>query len=108
MHGFDDPDGGPQGREDQLRVVYHDGCVVVADDVRPDREPPAVVHGIQVEAAVELVVARQDRHLTVVIRRPVPEGMFRVVLTQVGHIAGQYEHIARNLQGVFLQVAGVV
>jgi ethanolamine utilization cobalamin adenosyltransferase len=66
------------------------------------------VHIFEIEAAVELVVARDDRNMAVVLRSPVPERMLRVVLTQICDVTSQNENITRNLQRVLRHMTGVI
>ena len=55
------------------------------------------------------MVAGDDGHLFVMIRRPIPEGVLRALLAaEVMAVSGHDEYIARNLQGMILQVARVL
>ena len=102
-------DPGPQCGYDEVNVTYMYYGIIIAVNIRTYFKAIAIVQLCDVVELVELMVAHTGYYLLVVLRCPVPEGMFGiVVIPQVADVASQNENVPCHLQGILLQVSPVV
>ena len=100
---------GPQCGYDEVNVTYMYYGIIIAVNIRTYFKAIAIVQLCDVVELVELMVAHTGYYLLVVLRCPVPEGMFGiVVIPQVADVASQNENISCYLQGILFQVSPVV
>lgn len=100
---------GPQSSYDEVNVAYMYYGIIIAVDIRAYFKAIAIVQLCDVVELVELMVAHTGYYLLVVLRSPVPEGMFGiVVIPQVADVASQNENVPCHLQGILLQVSPVI
>ena len=94
-------DPGPQCGYDEVNVTYMYYGIIIAVDIRAYFKAIAIVQLCDVVELVELMVAHTGYYLLVVLRCPVPEGMFGiVVIPQVADVASQNENVPCHLQTV--------
>lgn len=102
-------DPGPQCGYDEVNVTYMYYGIIIAVDIRAYFKAIAIVQFCDVVELVELMVAHTGYYLMVILRCPVPEGMFGiVVIPQVADVTSHNENFPRHLQGILLQVSPVV
>lgn len=93
---------GPQCGYDEVYVAYMHHGIIIAVDIRTYFKAIAIVQLCDVVELVELMVAHTGYYLLIVLRCPVPEGMFGiVVIPQVADVASQNENVPCHLQGTF-------
>ena len=71
---------GPQSSYDEVNVAYMYYGIIIAVDIRAYFKTIAIVQLCDVVELVELMVAHTGYYLLVVLRCPVPEGMFGIVV----------------------------
>ncbi len=106
--GIFDTDMAPQCRENQVGIPDPYYVVVVICYIGAYLVRPTVMQAIHVEAVIELMVARNHNDLLVVVRRPIPKRVPGTIISEITDISSQDEHIARNLQRMLFEVAGVL
>jgi hypothetical protein len=61
-----------------------------------------ILHAFQIIVLIELMVAKNDKYLLIVLRCPVPKRMILIVLVaQVSDVSGKYEDVPIYFKGMF-------
>lgn len=99
----------PQCCYEEVDVSNVNNCIIIAVNIGTYFKTIAIVKLGNVIVFVELMVAHAGYDLLIVLRSPVPEGMFGIVLvSQVANVSSQNENISCYLQGILLQESPVV
>ena len=93
----------PKGGYDEVHILDRYDLVIVVMDVGADFANQSVLHRLQVEVFIKLVVTQCDQHLLEVLGRPVPERMHAVhVVAQVASVTGQDQDITHDVHGTVI------
>ena len=67
-----------------------------------------ILHARQLKVLIELMVAKDNKYLLIVLRCPVPKRMILIVLVaQVSDVSSKYEYVSTNFKWMFPQVSPV-
>ena len=82
--------------------------IIITFNIGADFHLPTIIQCVYIKHLVELMVARDDKHLFILVRSPIPKRVpCKIVIANVANVTSQYKKISDNLYRMMFDVASI-